>query len=75
MSKLAKGILSAALSLCVASSAMGVVFAEQNAQGEQPAAHPETFSEFILSGWIQFYDYNIKSYEEQVKELSESGMN
>lgn len=31
--------------------------------------------EFLISGFLQYYDYSIKSLEEQTKELAESGLN
>ena len=32
-------------------------------------------NEMTVGGWVQFYDTNIKSYEEQVRDLAAAGMN
>ena len=75
---LKKRMLYLALALTTAcasvAGAIGNLYANRkvvNAQTEKV----EIVDEFLISSWISYYSLDIKSYEQQTKELSEAGLN
>ena len=62
----------------VASGAAGITSAvSPKADGEETTyvASQDWKNELTVGGWVQFYDTNIKSYEDQVRDLAAAGMN
>lgn len=65
---------------CIAGGTAGAFslsYAEQSPSGEQPQilGGKNNVDEFLLSSWISFYPFSIKSYEEQLEDLKKDGLN
>lgn len=60
--------------LFLVSGTFTVAMADGENEGEGNVKF-STFDEFLLGGWIQLYDTNIKSYDQQVVDLAKAGMN
>ena len=75
---LKKRVLCSALALATAiATATGAVNG-LTASGEteqETTKKVEIVDEFLISSWISYYSLDIKTYEQQTKELSEAGLN
>ena len=67
----------ASLLLCasMASAAVGGALMAGNTNVVGSAAAPNTTEDFLIGSWISFYDPAIESYENQLKDMAESGVN
>ncbi len=73
-----KWIVAALAASMVASGAAGItsaVFPKADGEETTYVASQDWKNELTVGGWVQFYDTNIKSYEDQVRDLAAAGMN
>ncbi len=70
--KIATGLLLAACTACIA---VGGVAMNVSNGAVAKAEAPNTTDEFLIGSWISFYDPEITSYDAQLKDLAESGIN
>ena len=75
---LKKRVLCSALALATAFATVTGAVNGLTASGEseqETTKQVEIVDEFLISSWISYYSLDIKSYEQQTKELSEAGLN
>lgn len=72
-----KWIVAALAASMIASGAAGITsVVSPKAEGEETyVASQDWKNELTVGGWVQFYDTNIKSYEDQMRDLAAAGMN
>lgn len=70
-----KKVASLLLCACVAGAALGGGLMAMKKDVVGQAAAPNTMDEFLIGSWISFYDPAIEGYENQLKDMAESGVN